>query len=163
MTRRGVTAKQVGNAFYQFSLGSIVVLSGKKEFIEQCLSQLPGWEAAGTADATDAKSVGKGMAPSDQALWKQILGYLGVAINVVCLAKDNIIKLFTENRRRLMRRNRRLFLQGKRMKRFNWSLSGAWNSFKSTAAKVYDKAVKVVKGTVNLVVDGVNYATKKSF
>jgi hypothetical protein len=145
------------NTLYQFLVGVISALGGKDNNVDACLATLPGWEAAAVAETTSADGLEKTADVSQKGTWETIFGYLGAAIDICCSIKSFVTSFFTRKRLRWVRRNRRLFLQGKRMKRFSWSFSTLWTKVKDTVKGAYSAVTAGLKKVKNAVVDGIDW------
>jgi len=145
--------------FFQFAAGSLSVLSGQEDFIDGCLAKLPGWQASEAQEAASAAGVEKTVSPADASTWTTILGYLGVGINVACMFKDKIMGLIRGKTRKFLRRNRRLFLQGKKLKKWTWG--GLFDSVVSAVSGVWDNITKTFRKGYQYTIDGVNWMVAK--
>jgi phage-related protein len=131
--------------------------------IDTCLPA--SWKNASPSEEGDMDT----NVATEQTTWQKIGSYIGIAINVVCIAKDiveSIIDFFSKNAKRFMRRYIRLFLQGKIRRAFSmrgW-FSSAWDSIKSaasTAASAVAKGAAVAYNTVkNATVAAATYVGK---
>jgi len=79
--------------------------------------------------------------------WESTLKYLGEPINICCTVRSVLRTFFGIARLKWIKRNRRLFLQGKRMKRFSWTIGGVWDATKNAAVG----AVNLVGNTASIV------------
>ena len=153
------TGPNASSKFFQFAAGSLAVLSGQEAFIDECLAKLPGWQASEAQEAASPAGVEKTVTVQDSSTWSKILGYLGQAINVACMFKDKIMGLLRGKVRKFMRRNRKLFLQGKKVKKWSWG--GLFDSVVSSVAGVWDNVTKVFRTGYSYVINGVDWAMKK--
>jgi len=157
------------NNYYQFLVGAVTALGGADNNVEQCLSFIPGWEALPLAEAASADSMEKSADASQTGTFDTILKYLGAAIDICCTVKNTLKSFFAAKRLRWIRRNRRLFAQGKRMRRFTWSFGGAWNAVTGAVSSAVDAAHTAISGAYgdfkaglaslkNKVIDGIDWA-----
>ena len=153
------TGPNASSKFFQFSAGSLAVLSGQEAFIDQCLATLPGWQASEAQEAASPAGVEKTVSPADASTWTKILGYLGQAINVACMFKDKIMGLMRGKVRKFLRRNRKLFLQGKKVKKLNWG--EIVDHVEKSVADAWDSVTKVFRKGYSYVINGVDWAMKK--
>jgi len=145
--------------FFQFAAGSISVFSGSESFIDGCLLTMPGWQAVDAAEATSPAGVEKNMSSAQSETWKTVLSFLGDGINVACQYKDQIMGLIRSKAKKFMRRNRRLFLQGKKIKKWSWA--GLFNSIVADVKGLWDNVTKVTKKGYNYVIKGIDYVVQK--
>lgn len=148
---------QSNNLSYQFLMGALAEISGAYSLIDKCSATIPGW-ATVTNDSEEKKDSIEDAFKPVESKWDKILGYFTTALEYVCKLKDKIINYFTKQNRRWYR----LFLQGKTVRRFRWSISdfikNTADSIKSVGSAIAAGAVKIGKA----VVDGVNVAAKKA-
>jgi len=158
--RRHLSKTKTGSEkFMQFCLGTMAAMSGQAEFIDGCLKLVPGLATVDAEEEASPDSSSKSVASSDSSTWTSILHYLGVGINVVCMFKDKIMSLFMRKKKLFMRRNRKLFLQGKKLKRFDF---GAWiDEVVDDIKSGWDSFTKIIKPGFNYIVGGINFAIEK--
>jgi hypothetical protein len=127
---------------YQFALGLATELVGGAT-IDSCLP--PAWKNANQPEEGDMDT----NVAQQKTTWEKIGSVIGTAINVVCAAKDivmKVIEFFTSDAKRRIRRYIRLFLQGKITSTFKmrWSIGGffksAGNAIAGAAQTVTTKA-----------------------
>jgi hypothetical protein len=150
------------NNLYQFLVGAASAMGGDDNNVTQCLNTIPNWIQVGTSEATQPESLDTQADKGQESTWTKILSILGTSIDVCCAVKDIVKSLFASRRLRWLRRNRRLFLQGKRMRKFVWSFSGAWNSFTTSVSGAFGSFQAGLAKLKNKVVDGVDWAVAKA-
>lgn len=139
-----------------------------KAFLEKCLDQ--DITLANVDQGSKEESAAGHVKKEDQGLWSKILGYLGNAINVVCTVKEKILDFFKgliSRYRRNLRRNRRLFLAGKKLRKMK-SLKGFFQSLWDGVTGWVGGAVESIKSGVSaalaagksMVVAGIDWAAK---
>ncbi len=140
---------------YQFALGMVTEATGGVD-LDKCLPA--EWKNANNSEEGQFENnVG-----SNAPIWQKILGYLGKAIDVMCVVKtvvESLIDFITGEEKKFMRRWIRLYLQGKRvsyLSRRGWFSSAvSWVGDKVTAgAKAVASGVTAVYKTVKNAVTG---------
>lgn len=144
---------------YQFGIGLATELAGGVN-IDSCLPQSwknanPNEEKAATNNVANAEAV---------PVWKKILGWLGKAINVICVIKtvvEKIIEWFTSTAKRRLRRYMRLYLEGKTRSAFRFKkgwFSNIWEKIKSTVTTAASSVARGVVTAYKTVANGVKAA-----
>jgi len=117
---------------FRFVQGFIIALSGDVNIIEACSGKVPGWLDAGEREKKDNASK-KEMGGETSSTFMKILGYLGKAVDFICIVKYKIMSFLTIS----FRRRLRLFIQGKsRVKRMKWFGADLWKGISNVTVKI---------------------------
>jgi len=152
------------SGLFNFAKGFFVTLARNYvEVILQCIGLNAAAVKFPAIDPDDNNLVEKEEA-GDTATWKTILGYLGKAIDVVCIFKDKVQEYFGIVRRRWLRKQRKLFAQGKRMMRAKWWdwVETGWAAVKAKFSASYSAFQAKAASLAKDIVGGLDWAKAKA-
>jgi len=144
---------------YQFILGFAKEALGGVS-VDRCLPD--GWKSE-TGDAKEDEANLDTNVTAEKSNWEKILGYIGTAVDVVCLVKDfleDVKQTLIDMAKDLVKRYIRLFLQGKTKRTFSlramWWGSDAWNWIKDAAKKTGKYIAKAAASVQKAIGDVIN-------
>jgi len=136
---------------YRFLQGFIIALAGDVTIIEACSGKVPGWLDAGEREKKDLTSK-KEMGGETSSTFTKIMGYLGKAVDFICIVKYKIMSFLTIKLRRRMR----LFIQGKSRVRMRWFGEDLFNGIANVSVQIghgiADATVVAAKGVAHAAV-----------
>jgi hypothetical protein len=149
------------------AVGVFVKAQGFAEAIQGCLMYPEEDEKKTATDTTTVTPTAVGDPAAGPSNWDKFTGMLTKVVEFICLAKDTVEAFFSDGRRLFLRRQRRLFNQGKRMMRVTWwkwietavnavSKVTSWVTNAGTA--LFNKAKALGNKFADIVVDGIQLA-----